>query len=485
MVPAKMCSMCVCAQFWHAAGKLCGARSAATASVLLARRRAQSARDREDIHGPHVAILEGRPCTGVAAVAGQVCHGGSVQPCTTDAQAQAPQVLHSTQFLCPAERGHSPPAAQHALQSARTPAPGWASPPGQCANSQALDRLTQPPAWNQQLQDAAATQLCCSPQKQACAGAVADTPTSALQQVHCEGMQSQPPARQTASDMPPKDLRLATLQPRCGVQATSTSPQRVQPAPAPPQSPPGSYGARMAERFRQAETLLRAHGGAGTAELPEPGNSSAGGAVFAEESRPETLARWQHGGARTTCMGYDVDRITVSGHGGGGEYTMQRDGRPAAAATWYRNEAAAHTAAHRGGDASASGARACLLSTAPSGAPLRKRARTKAQRLQLLQQRQEELLVLNAQQADTNMHANQFDDDAVSPVGGLRHPAAEENTVQGQEAAHRELVDACTNCNRVLLEQLVPEDELRALLDSDENDDAQFVIMESSSCSTP
>lgn len=377
------------------------AGSQSASQALLARRRAQSAVAREDIPSTPVARAQFKPETGSLEPLGQhspAARGGlshadcqSAPTCSSVPPAQASQLPQCTQYPGQADRQvagmGSAARACHPLPPAQVPpitsvAAYWqqTAGPQQAACALAAPALD----WRGGSQEMAATQLQCSPMQEPQAGAACGAPSRPSQQAHGVG----PSAtylhvdnleahgvcgQQWAATAPLRSERAATDGMLCcgSCVAPATPPRLVRPPPLAPVSPPGSYGARLADQLRQATTLLRVHGGpAGDAcRSPHTNGAVDAGGAAAEGGGLGEPALEQHG---LSSSGAAQD----GGSGAGGCAAVQQDRR--------------RSGLHDG--PLVSGARPGVLHGQPQGSvqvptPPHKRARTKAQRLR---QRQEQ-----------------------------------------------------------------------------------------------
>lgn len=392
------------------------AGSLASAEALLARRRAQSAIARGAIHETHVARPEpqtqarsshahvratqqpatqrGPGLTATGGISGADCLAAPASAMPTPLAApRASQLPQYTQFpghpngcLAAVGTGHCATAPLPAQVQCRGPQQGASAPAywecGAGPSQPVPAELPEAVDWGCGSQDLTATQLQFSPKREPPPGTSLSMQASPLQQVrqfaapqtirpcmHVGHLQppgpwapgSQP---QAAAAQQSVAYAVAAAPWRPGGEGAPNMPPRLtEQVPVSPVSPPGSYGARMAERLRQATTLMRVHGppvaapGVAIGDVPQQGDIAAAG-----------------GGG---CA-------AVPAQGGGSSRTPCTEG----VATHVANR----------GPRPATGFRAAQLGVgqgAPQGLPQRathegppppKRARTKAQRLQQLHQ---------------------------------------------------------------------------------------------------
>eukprot|EP00892_Ulva_mutabilis_P003359 jgi/Ulvmu1/1395/UM011_0123.1 len=438
---AQQTSMPGCNQVMGMPGSAPAGRPPAI-SALTARRRAQSAQARQDIHGTHVArpgaktsadaacsgvggpALPGSTTMGAAvrsSLSGADCVPPGVPPAATAVAADASQIPHTTQCFEASgglRTGAGPSPVWDASQLAGQPlrqssqVPDWAASdslhnsqhPYARAPQNGPGNLAQSPEWKHQSQELVATQLQFSPKLKPFVRAGMAAPLSPLQQQHVS-------ASPAATAMPRGSLgpgglqaplhgagappMLASQSPvapaAIGGAGVPCTPRPIQPPPVQPQNPPGSHGARMAERFRQAATLLRVHGSPVSVGSPaEPCGAPRAATMHQVGGSPATLDQLQNGEPHqpavvSAVMGSGCGAGAEAGHTGCTASTLASRQVPAASAAQLHGEVAASsgTGFHTGSG------HTLQMDAGPSGTPPRKRARTKAQRLQRLQEQRQ------------------------------------------------------------------------------------------------
>lgn len=446
---------------------------------------------------------------------GSLSHADS-QPAPTAAPAPASaptactsQLPHFTQYPGQADHhvaavdiahcGSAPQACQPHLPALAPPVAS-APAPAYWQHTGALQQAVRAPAapaldWRGGSQEMAATQLQFSPKQEAQAGAACGAPWSPLQQVHSVGLSATymhvgDPGphgvcrQQWAAAAPPSPARAATggTLHHGSRAAPATPPRLIRPPPVSPVSPPGSYGARMADQLRQATTLLRVHGGpvGGACHSPHSGSAAHAAGMAAEGGGLGESASGQHG-----RLGDGMAQ--EGGSSAGGCRSAQQDG--------------GRSGLHDRGPLASGGRPVALhgqaLGSVQAPTPARKRARTKAQRLQQLQE-QGGGVIHDAAAAgldavrgcpwEAGGHAHEAVDCAAG-VGAGGPPGAA--SLHPPQAARVGVPEAARGCSSRA--HGVPDSTLHGLVDGkagavvdvEHNDDIQLVSMTPATHGTP